>query len=40
LTGCSVTTPAVGASGAIQWTFTGTLAPSQTGTVTFVVKIN
>src|SRR5215471_526392 len=39
LTGCSVTTPAVGASGAIQWTFTGTLGPSQTGTVTFVVKI-
>jgi len=40
LTGCSVTTPAVGSTGAIQWTFTGTLGPSQTGTVTFIVKIN
>jgi hypothetical protein len=40
LTGCSVTAPAVGATGAIQWTFTGTLGPSQTSTVTFVVKIN
>ncbi|HKR96423.1 MAG TPA: hypothetical protein VJW55_13705, partial [Candidatus Angelobacter sp.] len=39
LTGCSVTTPAAGQTGNIQWTFTGTLNPSQTGTVTFVVKI-
>ncbi len=39
LTGCSITSPTVGQSGSIQWTFTGTLAPSQTGTVTFVVKI-
>jgi len=39
LTGCSVTAPAAGATGDIQWTFTGTLGPSQTGTVTFVVKI-
>jgi uncharacterized repeat protein (TIGR01451 family) len=39
LTACAVTAPAVGASGAIQWTFTGTLAPSQSGTVTFAVKI-
>jgi uncharacterized repeat protein (TIGR01451 family) len=39
LTGCSITSPAVGQAGAIQWTFTGTLAPSQTGTVSFVVKI-
>ena len=39
LTACSITAPAVGATGSIQWTFTGTLAPSQTGTVTFVVKI-
>ena len=39
LTGCAITAPGVGATGAIQWTFTGTLAPSQTGTVTFVVKI-
>jgi uncharacterized repeat protein (TIGR01451 family) len=39
LTACSITSPSVGAAGAIQWTFTGTLAPSQTGTVSFVVKI-
>lgn len=39
LTACSITAPSVGSSGAIQWTFTGTLAPSQTGTVTFSVKI-
>ncbi len=39
LTGCSITSPSVGATGAIQWTFTGTLSPSQTGTVSFVVKI-
>ena len=39
LTGCSVTAPSSGSSGTIQWTFTGTLDPSQTGTVTFVVKI-
>ncbi|HEV2960388.1 MAG TPA: SdrD B-like domain-containing protein [Candidatus Angelobacter sp.] len=39
LTGCSITAPSVGQTGAIQWTFTGTLSPSQTGTVSFVVKI-
>ncbi|HWX55763.1 MAG TPA: hypothetical protein VN176_14340 [Verrucomicrobiae bacterium] len=39
LTGCMIAAPSVGATGAIQWTFTGTLAPSQAGTVTFVVKI-
>jgi len=39
LTACSVTAPAAGQTGNIQWTFTGTLNPSQTGTVTFVVKI-
>ena len=39
LTGCSFTAPSAGATGAIQWTFTGTLNPTQTGTVTFVVKI-
>jgi uncharacterized repeat protein (TIGR01451 family) len=39
LTGCSVSAPAVGAAGSIQWTFTGTLGPSQTGVVLFVVKI-
>ncbi|HEV2988594.1 MAG TPA: hypothetical protein VG759_09135, partial [Candidatus Angelobacter sp.] len=39
LIGCSITSPSVGQNGAIQWTFTGTLSPSQTGTVSFVVKI-
>jgi uncharacterized repeat protein (TIGR01451 family) len=39
LTGCAITSPSVGQTGAIQWTFTGTLGPSQTGTVSFVVKI-
>ncbi len=39
LTGCSITAPTVGQTGNIQWTFTGTLAPSQSGTVSFVVKI-
>jgi uncharacterized repeat protein (TIGR01451 family) len=41
LTGCSVTTsPAVGALGSIIWTFTGTLAPTAQGTVTFSVQVN
>ena len=39
LTGCFFTVPAAGQTGNIQWTFTGTLNPSQTGTVTFIVKI-
>jgi len=39
LTACAITAPTVGQTGAIQWTYTGSLAPSQTGTVTFVVKI-
>lgn len=39
LTSCSVTAPSAGQTGNLQWTFTGTLNPSQTGTVSFVVKI-
>lgn len=39
LTACTFTAPTAGATGAIQWTFTGTLNPTQSGTVTFVVKI-
>lgn len=39
LTACSFTAPSAGQTGNIQWTFTGTLNPSQTGTVSFVVKI-
>jgi mucin-19 len=38
VTACNVTTqPAGGASGGISWTLTGTLAPTQTGTVLFRV---
>jgi uncharacterized repeat protein (TIGR01451 family) len=41
LTGCTVSTsPSVGATGALVWTFTGTLAPGSQGAVTFVVKVN
>jgi uncharacterized repeat protein (TIGR01451 family) len=39
LTGCSLTSPTAGQAGDIQWVFAGTLLPSQTGTVTFIVKI-
>jgi len=40
LTACAITTPAVGAAGGIKWTFTGTLQPGGSGTVTFTVKID
>ena len=39
LTGVTAITPAVNNSGALKWTFTGTLAPSASGTVTFVVRL-
>jgi hypothetical protein len=40
ITTCSVSTqPAVGASGALQWTFTGSLAASGSLAVTYQVKI-
>jgi len=40
LTGCSVaSSPAPGAGGAVEWRFTGTLAPGATGTVTITVAI-
>jgi hypothetical protein len=40
ITTCSVSTqPAVGASGALQWTFTGSLAASGSLTMTYQVKI-
>jgi uncharacterized repeat protein (TIGR01451 family) len=40
ITACSVSTePAVGASGALQWTFTGSLAASGSLAVTYQVKI-
>jgi hypothetical protein len=40
LTGVVIIKPVVGATGAIRWTFTGTLAPAGTGTVTFQVKVD
>ena len=40
ITACSVSTePAVGASGALQWTFTGSLAATGSLAVTYQVKI-
>ncbi len=40
LTGCTVSTqPAVNTTGALQWTFTGTLAPGGNGTVSYQVRI-
>ena len=40
ITACNVTTqPAVGAAGAIVWTLTGSLAPTQSGTVIFRVQL-
>jgi uncharacterized repeat protein (TIGR01451 family) len=40
LTGCTVSAaPAVGASGAVQWTLAGALAPGGQGTVTLQVRI-
>lgn len=39
LTACSVTgSPAVGASGAIEWTLSGSLLPSASGQVSLVVE--
>jgi uncharacterized repeat protein (TIGR01451 family) len=41
LTACAATTqPSAGASGAIEWSLTGTLAPGSTGTVQFRVTVN
>ncbi len=39
LTAVNITAPAVNAAGTLRWTFTGTLAPGGTGTVTFQVKV-
>jgi len=39
LTGCTITAPAVGSPGSLVWRFSGTLAPGNSGTVTFVVKL-
>jgi uncharacterized repeat protein (TIGR01451 family) len=41
ITACVVTTqPAVGAQGALKWTFTGSLAPSAQLSVTYQVKVD
>ncbi len=40
LTGPTVIAPAAGATGAIRWTFTGTLAPAGAGTVSFTITID
>jgi len=40
LTDCAVTTPRPGQTGTVQWAFTGTLNPSQSGKVSFTVKID
>lgn len=40
ITNCTITAPTVGATGTLKWTFTGTLDPGKTGTVTFTVKID
>ncbi len=40
ITNCTITAPAVGATGSLKWTFSGTLDPGKTGTVTFTVKID
>jgi hypothetical protein len=39
LTDCTISAPSVGQSGAVIWTFTGTLAPGKSGTVTYQVTI-
>ncbi len=40
LTGCTVAAPSIGGTGAVSWTFAGTLGAGARGTVTFVVKVN
>ena len=40
LSGVTISSPGAGNSGPIQWNFTGTLAPGQTGTVTFRVLVS
>ena len=39
LTAVNITVPAVNASGTLRWTFTGSLTPGSSGTVTFLVKV-
>ena len=39
LTGCSIVAPAVGATGNVRFTYTGTLAPNSVGAATYTVQI-
>jgi uncharacterized repeat protein (TIGR01451 family) len=39
LTGCSIIAPAVGATGNVRFTYTGTLAPNSVGAATYTVQI-
>jgi uncharacterized repeat protein (TIGR01451 family) len=39
LAAVNINAPGVGGTGSITWQFTGTLAPANTGTVTFQIKI-
>jgi len=39
LTDCSITSPGAGNTGVVTWTFPGSLAPGQSGTVTYTVTI-
>jgi len=40
ITSCTITKPAVGGTGAVSWTFAGSLAPGATLTATFRVTVN
>lgn len=39
LTNCSITSPGAGNTGVVTWSFPGSLAPGQSGTVTYTVTI-
>lgn len=39
LTGCSTTAPNVGDTGTVTWTFSGSLQPGESGTITYQVQI-
>jgi len=39
LTACTLAAPAVGGTGNVVWTFTGSLSPNYSGTVTLTVKV-
>ena len=39
ITGCTLTQPAAGGTGALQWALAGALEPGASGTVTFRVRV-